>query len=78
MSHVRKFGKGWVKVEQISLLGNISDLWDIQVFLVISIVGLMIGSDFQTVHRHEALSLFRNICMLSVKSSLEQRGMVFQ
>lgn len=53
---VRKFGKASVHAEQF-LLENISNLWTIQICFVNFHMGLMTGSDFQTLHGQETFFL---------------------
>lgn len=54
---VRKFGKASVYAEQVSSLENISNLRTIQICFVNFHMGLMTGSDFQTLHGQETLFL---------------------
>lgn len=58
VSHGPKIGKGRVKVEQFSLLENISSVWNIQICFVNFHMGFMINNDFQTLHGQEAISFF--------------------
>lgn len=73
-----KFEKGWVRVEQISLPENISDLWMFKCF-----VNFHNGANgrewfFKACMKEKPFFFTWNICMLSIRVSSEQRSVAFQ